>query len=138
MSTMIIRDRFPQTHGSHDRMERLLDRASTEHPLAIDMYRTDEAVVIVASAPGVDPDEIEIRAVGNTLTIKRETRQEKKVEEKDYARHEFRMGRFSRTLALPRDVDSTKATAEFKHGELTVTVPTREESKPKSIKIKSK
>lgn len=138
MSTMIIGDRFPQPYGSHDLTERLLDRAAPDHPLAIDMYRTDNAVVIVASAPGVDPDEIEIRAVGNTLTIKRETRQEKKVEEKDYARREFRVGRFSRTLALPRDVDSTKATAEFKHGELTITVPTREESKPRSIKIKSK
>jgi len=137
---MIIRDRFPQHYGAHDRMKHLLDRAPAEPQLAIDMYRTDDAVVIVASAPGVSPDEIEVRTVGNTLTIKRETRQERTTEseDKDYARREYRVGRFSRTLALPRDVDSTQATAEFKHGELTVTIPTREEAKPKLVEIKTK
>jgi HSP20 family protein len=107
-------------------------------PLAIDMYQTDDAVVVSAATPGVTPEDIEIMVTGDTLTIKGETRFEEKVEKENYIRQERRYGRFERQLSLPVEVESDKAEALFENGVLTLTLPKAEAVKPKSIKINVK
>jgi HSP20 family protein len=106
--------------------------------LAVDMYETDEAVVVKTATPGVDPDDIDISITGDTLTIKGETRVEKEVEEERYVCRERRYGAFSRSLAIPVAIKADEAEAEFEDGILTLTLPKAEEVKPKAIKVRAK
>jgi len=106
--------------------------------LAVDMYETDEDVVVKTSVPGVKPEDIDITITGDTLTIKGEVKAEEKIERANYIRQERRYGAFSRSLTLPTSVVAEKAKAEFENGVLTLTLPKSEEVKPKTIKVKAK
>jgi len=106
--------------------------------LPLDMYQTDDSVVIKASVPGVKPEEVEVTITGDTLTIKGETRAEEEVKKDNYFRQEISYGAFSRSIILPGSVQTDKAEATFENGVLTLTVPKAEETKPKQIKIKPK
>ena len=105
---------------------------------AVDMYQTDDAVVVKSAIPGIKPEDIDISITGDTLTIRGETRVEEEVNEENYIRRERRYGSFCRSLALPLPVVTEKAEAEFENGVLTLTLPKAEEVKPKAIKIKAK
>jgi HSP20 family protein len=104
--------------------------------LAVDVYETDQDVVIKTSLPGVKPEDIDISVVGDTVTIKGEAKEESEVKEESYVRRERRFGSFCRTVPLPNQVVADKAEARFEHGVLTLTLPKAEEVKPKSIKVK--
>jgi len=128
-------------------LQRAMDRLMEENfpllrgritDLALDMYETDQDVVVKTAVPGVKPEDIEVTLVGNTLSIKGETKVEEKVEEKDYIRRERRYGKFARTVALPAHVVADQAKAEFENGVLTLTIPKKEEAKPKTIEVKAK
>jgi HSP20 family protein len=106
--------------------------------LAVDMYETDEEVVVKTTVPGVKSEDIDVSITGDLLTIKGETKTEEKVEKANYIRQERRYGAFSRSLTLPSTVVADKATAEFENGVLTLTLPKAEEVKPKTIKVKAK
>lgn len=129
-------------------MDRLFDDAFTR-PLsvrdgwsmaspAIDMYQTDNEVVVRASIPGIKADEVQINVTGDVLTLKGEVKQEE--ERKDRAWHirEQRFGSFERSVALPTSVKSDQADAVFENGILTVTLPKADEVKPRTINIKAK
>jgi HSP20 family protein len=128
-------------------MDRLFDDAFTR-PLslaggnwsvpAVDMYQTDNEVVVKASIPGVKTDEVQISVTGEALTIKGEVKQKEETKEKAYHIREQRWGTFERTLALPTEVVADKAKAEFENGILTITLPKADEVKPKTITIKTK
>jgi HSP20 family protein len=131
-----------------DAMDRLFDDAFTR-PLrlndggnwsmpAVDMYQTDNEVVVKAAIPGVKTDEVQINVTGEVLTIKGEIKEKEEVKEKAYHLREQRWGMFERTLALPTDVIADKAKAEFENGILTITLPKAEEVRPKTISIKTK
>ncbi len=104
----------------------------------IDMYQQDGNLVIKAPIPGVKPEDIDITVVGDTLTIKGETKQEKEVKEENVIRKERRFGAFSRSVTLPNPVDTSKANATFENGILTLTLPVAEQAKPKAIKVQTK
>jgi len=106
--------------------------------LAVDMYETDEAIVVKSAIPGVDPENLDITVTNDMLTIKGETRTEAEVKEENYIRRERRYGSFCRSLAIPLSVVADKAEAEFENGVLTLTLPKAEEVKPKAIKVKAK
>jgi HSP20 family protein len=103
--------------------------------LPVDIYSTEDKVVIRAAVPGVDPDDVEITIEGDTLTIKGET---KAPEDVDYICQEHCYGPFARTFTLNVPIQIDKATAEFENGVLTLTLPKAEEVKPKTIKVKAK
>jgi len=105
---------------------------------ALDMYETDEAVVVKASVPGVKPEDVEVSVVGDTLTIRGEIKADEKVENGQYLCRELARGRFARSVSLPGLVQADKAKAEFENGILTIQVPKAEEAKPKVIKVKSR
>ena len=111
---------------------------SAQGNLLIDMYQTDDDVVVKTSLPGINPDEVDITVTGDTLTIKGEHKEEQETKEENYHYKERRFGSFSRTVDLPAVVKSDKADATFEDGVLTLTMPKSEETKPKQIKIKSK
>ena len=129
-------------------MDRLFDDAFTR-PLSvrdgwtmaspsIDMYQTDNEVVVKASIPGLKAEDVQINVSGDVLTLKGEVKQEE--ERKDRAWHirEHRFGSFERSIALPTDVKSDKAEAMFENGILTITLPKADEVKPRTINIKAK
>ena len=91
--------------------------------LPLDMYETENDVVVKASVPGVKPEDIEVTVTGDLLTIKGEFKSEEKTEKRNFLRQERRYGSFCRQLGLPVRVDSNKATASFENGILTLTLP---------------
>ena len=106
--------------------------------LAVDMYETDESVVVKTAIPGVDADEIAVSVTGDTLTIRAETKEEAEIERENYLRRERRFGSCCRTVTLPGGLEAEKAEADYTDGVLTLTFPKAEEVKPKSIKITAK
>jgi len=127
-------------------MDHLFDQAFT-HPLgmtggrmlpAVDVYQTEEDVVVRAALPGIQADDVHIAVTGDVLTIKGEMKEQANRQEKSYHLREQRYGAFERTLSLPTAVVSDKAKAEFEDGVLVVTLPKAEEVKPKTITVKAK
>lgn len=106
--------------------------------LAVDMYETDDAVIVKSAVPGIKPQDLDISIVGDTLTIKGETKSEQEVKEEHYIRRERHSGSFCRSLTVPLPIVADKAEAEFEDGVLTLTLPKAEEVKPKAIKVKAK
>ena len=146
MSNLIRWEPAREMMTLREAMDHLFDDAFTR-PLtirdgwtapAIDMYQTDNEVVVKASLPGVKTDEVQINITGEILTIKGETKQVEEKKEKAWHMREQRWGAFERAIALPTEVVSDKAKAEFENGILTITLPKAEEVKPKVISIKAK
>ena len=102
----------------------------------LDMYETDDAVVVKAELPGFDADQVDVRVEGNSLHIKGNRTVEKN--EGEYHLRERQMVNFDRSLSLPVAVDSNKAHAEFENGVLTLTLPKTEEAMPKRINVTPK
>src|SRR5687768_51566 len=109
---------------------------------AIDMYQTDNDVVVKAALPGIKADEVQINVTGDTtapvVTIKGETKHEEEKKDKSWHIREHRWGAFERSVRLPTGVISDRAKADFEHGILTITLPKSEEVKPKTITVKTK
>ncbi len=106
--------------------------------IPIDMFQTENDVVVKAPLPGVKPEAVDISISGDTLVIKAEQRQEKQIAEKDYFHKENRYGSVSRSVTLPVEVAADKAQANFENGVLTLTIPKSEKTKPKQIKVQVK
>lgn len=104
----------------------------------IDLYQTDDEVVVKATLPGLEPDDLDIQVVGDTLTIRGEVTKEEDQKEKTYHIREHQYQSFSRSVTLPVLVKSDKAVAEMKNGVLTLTLPKAEETKPKVITVRAK
>jgi HSP20 family protein len=101
----------------------------------VDIYETEDAIVLKAELPGIDPKDVEVRVEDNTLYLKGERNYEKEVNEQNYHRIERSYGSFARSFSLPNSISAEKVKAEYKDGLLTLTMPKREEAKPKTIKI---
>jgi HSP20 family protein len=104
---------------------------------AIDMYQTDEELVVKASIPGYKAENVQISVTGDVLTLRGEVKQEDEKKEKAWHIREQRWGSFERSVALPTQVVADKAKAEFENGILIVTLPKAEEVKPKTITVKA-
>ena len=104
---------------------------------AVDIYETDNEIVLKAELPGLDVKDIELRLENNVLMLKGERRFEKETKDENYHRIEREYGTFSRAFTLPSPVNVDKAVAEYKEGILKVTIPKKEEMKPKPIKIEA-
>ena len=146
MSNLIRWEPAREMMTLREAMDHLFDDAFTR-PLtlrdgwsapAIDMYQTDDEVVVKASLPGVKADEVQINITGEVLTLKGETRQVEEKKDKAWHMREQRWGAFERAIALPTEVVADKAKAEFENGILTIFLPKAEEVKPKIINIKAK
>ena len=102
---------------------------------AVDIYETEGNLVVKAELPGVDPKQVEVRVEENTLYLKGERKFENEVNKEHYHRVERAYGTFARSFALPGSVEPDKVAAEYNDGLLTITIPKREEAKPKTVKI---
>lgn len=112
----------------------LLARGSWMPP--VDIYsQGNQELVIKAEMPGLNREDIDLTVENDTLTIRGEKKLEKDIKEERFHRVERSYGSFSRTFSLPKTVDGTKVSAEYKNGVLVVRLPLREESKPRQIKV---
>jgi HSP20 family protein len=101
----------------------------------IDVYETDDTVSVKAELPGVNPEEVDINATEDTVTLTGETRRQEEVDEEGYYRSERSFGRFQRHIDLPATVKANDAKATFKNGVLEITLPKVEEAKTRTVKV---
>jgi HSP20 family protein len=127
-----------------DQMNRLFndvfERTGDESSLsawapAVDIYETEHELVVKADLPEVDPKDLDIRVENNILTIRGERKFEKKVNEENYLRVERSFGSFARSFTLASTVNADAIKAEYQNGVLKLSIPKREEAKPKQIKV---
>jgi HSP20 family protein len=116
-----------RTHGE--------ESALTTWAPAVDIYETPNELVVKADLPDVNEKDIDVRVENNLLTIRGERKVEKSVSEENFLRVERTYGAFSRSFSLPNTVNSEAIGADYKNGVLTVTLPKREESKPRQVKV---
>jgi HSP20 family protein len=102
---------------------------------AVDIYETEQELVVKADLPDVDPQDLDIRVENNLLTIRGERKLDKKVREENYLRVERSFGSFARSFTLANTVNADAIKADHRNGVLTLTIPKREEAKPKQIKV---
>ncbi len=102
----------------------------------VDIRETKEALELTVELPGIDPQNVEVTVDNGVLSIRGERTVEKAAEDSVYHRVERSYGAFERRFALPRSVDPERVQASYRHGLMVLTVPKREEAKPRSVKVK--
>jgi HSP20 family protein len=126
-------------------MDRLWRGVGTEHHhngyglrgwrLPVDVAEEDDKLIVRASLPGIDPDDLHVTIEDNVLTIRAETKGEEEREEGRYLVRERRSGSLHRSLLLPETVDGDKAEPTYENGVLTITLPKAETKKAKELKV---
>ncbi len=119
------------------RRPRIITWQAAERFLPVDVYETDDEVVVEASLPGLKPEEVAVSVIGDRLTIKAESKTEEANEEQNYYRKERRNRAFERALTLPVEVDADEAKATFENGELSLHLPKTAAEKPTTIEVKA-
>jgi HSP20 family protein len=102
---------------------------------AVDIFETAHELVVKADLPDLNPQDLDIRVENNILTIRGERKFENKENEENYLRVERAYGSFSRSFSLANSVKSDAIKADYHNGVLTLSIPKREEAKPKQIKV---
>lgn len=145
MERLPVRTPFGSLWTLQRAVDRLFDDAfyrvglgqTGEQRPALDLYETEDTVVVRAAVPGFAAEDIHVTLLGDTLTIKGEARSEREEENRNYIHRERRTASFQRSIALPHGVTG-EAKAEFENGVLTLTLPKPEEVKPKTVQITAK
>lgn len=104
----------------------------------VEVLEKEGQFLVRAELPGMTKDEVKVEIAENLLTIAGERKQEKKEEREGYCYSECNYGSFYRAIPLPEGVDAAKATAEFKHGVLEVTMPAVPRPEPKGRRLEVK
>jgi len=122
-----------------DAFTRLFNEPQTNRPWtpSVDIYETENELVVKADLPDVDLKDIDVRVENQTLTIAGERKFEKQDSAKGYHRIERSYGNFTRSFAVPNSFDTDKIAASFKNGVLSVSLPKKEAAKPRQIKIEA-
>ncbi len=148
MSTIVRWDPFKEMSTLQDRMNRAFGdlwgrtRRADEDSLsgswmpAVDVRETKDALEITAELPGIEPKNVEVSVENGVLTLKGAREFEKAADGETYHRVERAYGSFERSFSLPTNVDPEKVKASYRHGVLHLTLPKREEAKPRSVTIK--
>jgi HSP20 family protein len=144
MNSILRRDAFRNLSTWQEQVNRLLENtlparsdnaALTTWAPAVDIYETENELVLKADLPDINEKDLDVRVENNMLTIHGERKFEQEVKEDNYLRMERTYGSFSRSFSLPNTVNTEAIKAEYKNGVLTVELPKRAESKPKQVKI---
>lgn len=134
-----MQDRMNRIWGSvYDRgHEDVTSRGAWLPP--VDIYETEgREIVLKAEVPGLRREDIDLSVENSTLTIKGERRRDEGVRDEQYHRVERAYGSFSRSFTLPNTIDAGAVRAEYRDGVLTITLPVREEARPRQIQVEVK
>lgn len=144
MSAITRRDPFLNLTNWQEQVNRMFENAfpgrtdssaMTAWAPSVDIYETENELVLKADVPDITEKDFDIRVENNMLTIRGERKFEQKVKEENYLRIERTYGSFSRSFSLPNTVNTESIKADYKNGVLTVEIPKRAESKPKQVKV---
>jgi HSP20 family protein len=144
VSAITRRDPFLSLANWQEQVNRMFENAfpgradgstMTAWAPAVDIYETENELVLKADLPDLNEKDLDVRVENNMLTIRGERKFEQKVKEENYLRIERTYGSFSRSFSLPNTVSSETIKAEYKNGVLTIEMPKRAESKPKQVKV---
>jgi len=102
---------------------------------AVDVYDSPDNILIKADLPGLSKDEIEVTIQDQNLILKGEKKQDAQIKQERYFKTERFYGSFCRTIPLPSDIDADKVEAAYQDGVLALTLPKKDEAKPKQIRI---
>jgi HSP20 family protein len=143
--TLLRRSPFSDLSRDFETLDRFLNRAFSpwEEKLeaeamttpALELENTENAVIVRAELPGIDPKDLDIEVTADRVSMRGERRQESRSEEKGVLRTEFSYGSFERAIRLPARVDNTAVKAEYKDGILTLTLPKHPEELNKVVKV---
>jgi HSP20 family protein len=148
MPTIVRVNPFKDITSLQDRVNRLFDEAwghgrhgeeefiSGSWVPAVDVRETKDSLEMHAELPGIEPKDVEISVENGVLTLKGSRNFEKATEGQTYHRVERAFGAFERSFTLPTNVDPERINAVYRQGVLHLTLPKREEAKPKAISIK--
>ena len=106
--------------------------------LPLDIAENENEFIVKASLPGVEPEDVQIMAHGNMVTIRASVKEEQEKKDEHYHLRERRVGQFQRTVSLSTPISADKAQATFENGVLTLILSKAEEAKPKQIKVNGK
>ncbi len=112
------------------------DNESAEGQLTIDVYQTENDIVIKSTIAGVKPEDLDVSINNDMVTVKGERKNEEEVENGNYYYQECYWGSFSRSVLLPVDVIPEKADASLKNGILTIRLPKADTTKTKKIQVR--
>ena len=120
-----------------DAFTRMLSEPRAGRPWspAVDIFETEDELVLKADVPEVELKDIDVRVENQTLTIAGERKFEKQESGKGYHRMERSYGSFVRSFAVPNTFDTETIAAEYHNGVLTVKLPKKEAAKPRQIKV---
>ena len=144
--TLVRRVPFGDLLSLRQAMDRLFEESfvnprtwqfGDEQFVPMDVYASDNEIVVQAILPGVKPEEVEITVEGTTLSISGETTGISDGRDGSMLLQEIRRGRFTRALSLPAGLEPDTATATFEDGVLTLRIPKAEQLKPRQIRISS-
>jgi len=123
-----------------DAFTRFLNEPQTNRPWtpAVDIYETENELVLKADLPDVDQKDIDVRVENQTLTIAGQRKFEKQESGKGFHRIERSYGNFVRSFAVPNSFNTEEISAEYKNGVLTVKLPKKDAAKPRQIKVEVK
>ncbi|HSR50172.1 MAG TPA: Hsp20/alpha crystallin family protein [Acidobacteriota bacterium] len=141
---MKIRRQMPQPTSPYDLFDRVFNdlepsrhrpEASKGWLPAVDIHEDPEGLTFTAEVPGFNKEDLNISVEDGTLTVSGERQRESQEEGRQFHRVERSYGRFERSFALPTNVDSGNISASLKNGLLTISIPKREEAKPRHIAV---
>lgn len=146
--SMMLREPFEAITPLRDVMNRLVEESvvwperfdvSAARAFPLDIRESDDKqqYILEANLAGFKPEEIEITASGNTITIHGAKKAEEKTEKRGYVRRERYVGEMSRTVTLPSHIDADKIQASYEQGVLMLRIPKAEGAKTKQIPIKA-
>jgi HSP20 family protein len=139
---MIINSAPRQTYREEFQAPQVSQMAQQHQPdggegqLTIDVYQTDNDVVVKSTIAGVKPEDLDVSINNDMLTIRGERRQEEEVNEENYYYQECYWGGFSRSVILPVDVLADKVEASMKNGILTIRMPKADNTRTKKIQVR--
>jgi HSP20 family protein len=103
---------------------------------SVDIFETEKHdLVLRAELPGMTREDIDVTVENGTIAIKGEKKFDSEVKEENYRRIERSYGTFHRSFTLPNTVDAAKVKADYRNGVLTITLPFKEEAKPRTINV---
>jgi HSP20 family protein len=125
----LFEDAFPRSRDIDDDVSMCAWRP------AVDIYETENGLVLKAELPGVKKEDVSVEIKDNILTLKGERIEDKRVDEENYYRRERCFGTFQRSFNLEQNIQPDKIKAKFKNGVLEVEIPRPEEEKPKKVSV---
>ena len=114
------------------------DDTPQEGELPVDMYQTDDAIVVRALVAGVSPNDLEISITRDMVTLRGLREEFQEAHDDNYYHRELFWGSFSRTLLLPEEVAIDEAEAQEKHGMLEIRLPKLDKHRTTKLQVKSK